>query len=205
MIVLKARSVRTDSLCNTSGWRRPFCVVAAILLAGVQGCMSLQGQHGAEPVIAPTIGAAQSFMLKGRLSVRVGQRLETGQITWARASHEEKLEIFTPFGSQVAEIVKTGSRVIMRKGEEIVGADSIAALTAELLGVPLDLDVIAAWTQGAGLVDGEMREVALANGDVWQVTAERFQIRSPYRFASRLSAVRGDIVVRLVIDQWQAS
>jgi len=202
--VLVAPWVRLDSMRSADALRRLSGATAAILLGIIQGCASLQGQHDVVAAMAPAAGTAQSFMLTGRLSVRVGQRLETGQLTWWRASSEEKLEIFTPFGSQVAEIVKSGSRVAMRKGDEIVAAESIAALTAELLGVALDLDVIAAWTQGAGLDDGKMREVSLANGDVWQVTAERFQSRGPHQFASRLSAVRGDIVVRLVIDEWQA-
>ncbi|MBL8523119.1 MAG: outer membrane lipoprotein LolB [Betaproteobacteria bacterium] len=142
--------------------------------------------------------------MKGRISVRVGQRLETGSVAWTRAEKEERLEIFTPFGSQIAEIVKNASvGVVMRKGGESVQADSVGELTADVLGVALDLDMIAAWTQGVGLVDGQAQSLSLPNGDTWLVTAERFQASGANRFVSRLTATRGDTVVRLVIDEWQ--
>lgn len=145
---------------------------------------------------------ARYFALKGRISVRVGQQLESGQITWSRLPTEERLGLFTPLGSQVAEIVGNRSGVVMRRGDETVSAQSIGELTADLLGVQLDLDVIAAWSQGVGLVDGETRTMQLAGGGPWQVTAERFQSSGGYQYASRVSATRGDTVVKLVVDEW---
>jgi outer membrane biogenesis lipoprotein LolB len=198
------RLIRLRLQRDSGLWGYFLCVSIMFLLGGLQGCTTLSGQREDGVAKGTAAGEAKFFTLKGRLSVRVAQRLETGQITWSRAANEERLEIFTPFGSQVAEIVRTGSQVVMRKGSESIVAESIGALTGELLGVPLDLDVIASWTQGRGLVDGETREISLVNGELWLVTAERFQARDAHRFASRLSAVRGDTVVRLVIDEWQS-
>jgi outer membrane biogenesis lipoprotein LolB len=63
---------------------------------------------------------------------------------------------------------------------------------------------MAEWAQGFGLRENESTEVTLANGDLWHVTAERYQASGDYRFASRVNAIRGDIVVRMVIDEWTA-
>ena len=149
---------------------------------------------------------APHFLLKGRISVRIGDKIDTGGFQWARRPDEERLEIFTPFGGQIAELVKGGDgRVTLRRDRQTVTAKSIGALTASVLGVELDLDAIATWVQGEGGVEeGVSSERRLANGEVWQVSAERFQYRDACRFASRLSAIRGDTVVRLVIDEWQA-
>lgn len=137
--------------------------------------------------------------------MRVNDRLESGQILWARLGTEERIELFTPFGNQVAELVKPkDSGVTLRRGREIDTAASMAELTLTLLGVPLDLDAMARWTQGIGLVEGVATERNFLNGDAWQVTVERLQPRGGHQFASRVSAVRGDIVVRLVIDEWRA-
>ena len=117
---------------------------------------------------------------------------------------EERIALFTPFGSQIAEVVKRADgRVTMRKDNETVAAESIEALTSSLFGVGLDLDAIAAWTQGVGLAEGVSTERKFANGMIWQVTAERFSMRTPHRVAGRVSAISGDTVVRLVIDEWQ--
>lgn len=185
--------------------RRRFCVTGVILVAGaISGCASTEATH----VESPSNGnysLAQHFLLQGRISVRVGDKIESGGIHWARRPEEERLEIFTPFGTQVAELVKPrDGPVTLRRDRETVAAESIGALTASVLGVALDMDAIAAWIQGDGAADGVPLERRLANGEVWQVSAERFQFRDAHRFASRLSAIRGDTVVRLVIDEWQA-
>jgi len=148
---------------------------------------------------------AKFFTMRGRISVRVGENIESGQIRWSKLPDEERLELFTPFGSQVAELVKvTNGRVTLRRDLETISAESFGELTLSLLGVPLDMDSIAAWTQGVGLKENESIEQQFGNGDKWQVTVERMQIRGVHRFASRLSAVSGDTIVRLVIDEWQA-
>lgn len=178
------------------------------MLAGVAtGC----AQYGAVPGAEPSGGEirkaafARYFVLQGRISVRVGDRIDTGNITWRRQSDEERLALFTPFGSQIAEILRQGTgRVQLRRDKETTFADSIDALTADVLGIALDMDAIAAWTQGAGLADGVQVEKRFANGEVWQVIAERLQVRNQHQFALRLSAFHGDTVVRLVVDEWHA-
>lgn len=184
--------------------RRRFYVMAILLLAEtIAGCGTTG--HGRAGVPPPASAAtAPYFLLKGRISVRTGDRIESGGIRWERGPAEERLEFFTPFGGQVAELVKRADGgVLLRRSQETVTAASMEALTASVLGVALDLDAIAAWIQGAGAIDGEMREQRLAGGDAWQVTAEQFQQVDAYRFAARLSALRGDTVVRLVVDEWQ--
>jgi len=179
-------------------------VTLAMLACGLVGCAQVT-QPAADPGAAMgSATAARYFVLKGRISVRVAQQLESGQISWTRLPGEERLGLFTPLGSQVAEIVSDRSGVVMRRGEETVTAQSIGELTGDLLGVPLDLNVIAAWSQGVGLVDGETRVMQMADGEQWQVTAERFQQRGGYLYAVRVSASRGDTVVKLVVDEWQA-
>ena len=143
--------------------------------------------------------------MRARISVRVGDKIDSGQIRWARLPNEERLEVFTPFGGQVAELVKvTNGRVTLRRDQETITAASIGELTSSVLGVPLDMDAIAIWTQGIGLRENESIEQRFGNGEAWQVTVGRLQTRGAHQFASRLSALSGDTVVRLVIDEWQA-
>lgn len=201
-------SVLSDSgrlMGSGLGCRRLYLVMLAALIGLFAGCGSLQSPGTAGVLPAEAVKQAPFFVLKGRISVRVGQRLETGNVVWTRTEPEERLELFTPFGSQIAEIVKAASSgVVMRREGESISAGSMGELTAQILGVALDLDLIAAWTQGVGLVEGQVRDIRLPNGEEWQVTADRFQLSGNNRFASRLSAARADTVVRLVIDEWQA-
>ena len=180
--------------------------VSVLLFASLQwGCSTLPEVR--PNTIVPTTPKAAYFALQGRLSVRVGDRLDAGNIRWSRKPDEECIALFTPFGSQLAEVIKRtdgNGSVTMRKDNETITAESIEALTSGVFGVGLDLDAIAAWTQGVGLAEGVSTERMFANGMIWQVTAERFSMRGPHRVAGRLSAVSGDTVVRVVIDEWQA-
>jgi outer membrane biogenesis lipoprotein LolB len=186
--------------------RRRFCIDCLYALAAVSlaGCASIDpaGVTATQPASA---SPAPHFTLRGRISVRVGEKIDLAQIRWARLPDEERLEVFTPFGSQIAELVRMpGGRVTLRRDQEAISAESIGELTSSVLGVPLDMNAIAVWTQGIGLNENVSSEQRFGNGDAWQVTVERLQARGPHRFASRLTASRGDTVVRLVIDEWQA-
>lgn len=183
--------------------RRCFFVCAALLaLASLAGCTTAQIAQSTTPIGDQPL--VQDFSLFGRISVRVNDKIDSGQIRWSRSAAEERVGLYSPLGPQVAELVsdRLARVVTLRQGKETVTADSVAALTQTFLGVPLDLDRMAEWVQGFGLRENEITERTLPNGDVWRVSAERYQSVGNFRFASRLIATRGDIVVRLVIDGW---
>ena len=191
-----------------AGLRRCFFAgIAAMALGSVGACTSLGAPASARSA-SPTgeTALAAYFSLNGRISVRVNDKVDSGQVRWQRSAGEERIGLYSPLGSQVAELLndKTAGTATLRQGQgtEITTATSVAALTQAMLGVPLDLDRLAAWVQGAGLRENEATDATLANGEIWRVTAERFQISGSHRFASRVVATHADIVVRLVVDEW---
>jgi outer membrane biogenesis lipoprotein LolB len=177
--------------------------VVCVTMLALAGCASVPAPPKATEATVSRL--AESFELTGRISVRVGDRLETAKIIWLRSPAMERLQLFTPFGSQVAEVVRNGSAdVTLRRGTDVTTATSIAELTESLLGAPIDTEEIARWVQGGGLTEDEVVEVLLKDGTKWQVTAEKFQTRLlPDRVVTRLLAIKGDTVVRLFVDDWQ--
>ncbi|MEO8386054.1 MAG: outer membrane lipoprotein LolB [Betaproteobacteria bacterium] len=147
---------------------------------------------------------AAQFSLTGRISVRVGDKIDSGQIRWQRSAVAERIGLYSPLGSQVAELVseKTAGTATLRQGKELLTATSVADLTQSLLGVPLDLDRLAAWVQGQGLLENVSVDIEFADGEHWLVTAEGFQAVGRYQFASRVIARNKDTVVRLIVDEW---
>jgi outer membrane lipoprotein LolB len=184
--------------------RRCFFVCAAFALNALVACTSVQMPPGAPTAAIGQSVLAQHFSLNGRISVRVNDKLDSGQIRWQRGADEERIGLYSPLGSQVAELFCDNRThvVTLRQSAETVTATSVQELTRTMLGVPLDLDRLAEWVQGFGLRENEMSEVALANGDIWRVTVERYQSSGRHRYASRVTAIKGDMVVRLVVDEW---
>lgn len=192
-------------------------VLLAVLMLGA--CSSLPPSQSA---VGRVTSEAQFFTLTGRLSIRQNDRLDSVKIVWSKDAREERLKFFTPFGSQLAELVKItpdGGRaeITLNNGNQITRAVSIDELTESVLGVALEVDQIARWIQGTGLTEDLPQDIRLRDGSVWQVTAERFQnAQDIYRYAARISAVKGahtavgahfvagDISLRLVVDEWRA-
>ena len=181
-----------------------FVCVAVVAMVTLSACTSLVAPRATSHVVVGEKLLAQHFSLYGRISVRVNDRIDSGQIRWHRNADEERIGLYSPLGSQVAELVsdRRTRAVTLRQGKETTSSTSVAALTMSLFGVPLDLERMAAWAQGAGLVENEVTDIAFDNGEIWRVSAERYQSVGNHQFASRVIATRGDIVVRLVVDEW---
>jgi outer membrane biogenesis lipoprotein LolB len=202
--------------------RGVFVLVMASLLA------ILLTSCATTPVVAPpaelkthdaNVVFLDRFVLKGRLSVRVGEKLDTARIEWTRestpnatssAETRESMRFFTPFGSQVAEVIAEKGKATLRRDKEIFEATGMAALTQQLVGVAINTDSLARWVQGIDL--DKAVPVTLSQDSTssdsqprkWQITAENFRpiTGAPgSRVAARINAIEGDTVLRLVIDE----
>ena len=80
-----------------------------VILFGLAGCAINPTGTPVGSVDSTAIAAAapyvDRFKLTARVSVRVADKLDVIKIVWSRHPPDEHLAIFTPFGSQIAEIV----------------------------------------------------------------------------------------------------
>lgn len=144
---------------------------------------------------APLAGVPAAFEVSGRLAVRQGDRSDIARLRWTRSAAGDLWVIASPLGNEVARI-ESGARgaTLAQAGAPTETAESFQALTERLLGVALDPQAIAAWLHGA---------TPSAAGD-WRVTVDETQRAGSVDLARRITAVRGDIVVRLVVDDYRA-
>ncbi|HEX9390570.1 MAG TPA: outer membrane lipoprotein LolB [Usitatibacteraceae bacterium] len=190
--------------------KRALAAMSLVLMAWLlNACETLPPANTASIANA---SVTSRFLLSGRLSIRAGERLDSVKLVWRKDQHEERLQFFTPFGSQLAEVSQIdGGIATLRQGKDVLTAESLGILTESFLGIALDTGEIGQWVQGVGLNDGEPRELRLRDGSIWRVTAERMQSAAVperpdtvFRYAARLTAVKGDITIRLVVDEWRA-
>ncbi|HXF80281.1 MAG TPA: outer membrane lipoprotein LolB [Usitatibacter sp.] len=137
-----------------------------------------------------------SFEVVGRLSVRTPERADIAKLRWTRKDATDVWVISSPIGNEVARL-ESGPRGthLERAGQPTMSATSFAELTENILGVPLDPDRVAAWLHGKALHD--------AAGD-WKVSVDETQQAGAVELARRITATRGDVVVRLVVDEYHA-
>jgi outer membrane biogenesis lipoprotein LolB len=161
----------------------------ALLLAA---CMSAP-----PPRALPELAAVPaSFELSGRLAVRQGDRSDIARLRWTHRPSGDLWVVSSPLGNEVARIESDGRGArLAQAGGPPREAASFADLTQALVGVRLEPAAMAGWIHGAG-------DSALP-GD-WKVTIEERQPAGSIEIARRISATRGDAVVRLVVDDYRA-
>ena len=134
-----------------------------------------------------------AFEMSGRIAVRNGQQNEIARLRWSHAPASDTWVIASPIGNEVARIESdaNGAR-LQQAGAAPQRAPSFAALTERLLGVALDPRELAGWLHGAA---------PEATGG-WTVTLDERQPAGNVEIARRISAVRGEVSVRLVVDEY---
>jgi outer membrane biogenesis lipoprotein LolB len=156
----------------------------------------LLGACAAAPQPLPQLESVPAaFEMSGRLAVRQGDRSEIAKLRWTRTRDSDTWIIASPLGNEVARIESTphGAR-LTQAGGPTENAPSFQALTQKLLGVALDPSLLAAWLHG--------QPPANAPAD-WKFTLDETQQAGAVRLAKRLTATRGDDVVKLVVDSYR--
>jgi outer membrane biogenesis lipoprotein LolB len=168
--------------------RRAAACAATLLLAA---CASVPA-----PQPLPELSAVpDSFEVSGRLALRQGDRSDIAKLRWTRERGSDLWIIASPLGNEVARL-ESGPRgaTLLRGGAAPETAESFESLTERLLGVPLDPKLIAGWLHGS--------TPDAAAGD-WKVTIDESQRAGNVTLAKRITASRGDVVVRLVVDEYR--
>lgn len=185
--------------------RIPLRIRCAAVLVLLAGCAQIAPREDGIPAAA----YVPQFELQGRLSVRDGQRGEFGTLRWQRTASSQRIVLLSPLGQTVAQLTQpSGGKAVLVANNETRTAGSLSDLTRDALGTPVPIDELAHWVQGHAYAPAASRAVAAAATQFqhggWQVEAENYRLIDGSAIAGRLTAIKGDVVVKLVIDEWKA-
>jgi outer membrane biogenesis lipoprotein LolB len=156
------------------------------------------GACASVPPIAPLPQLAAvpaDFEVSGRLAVRQGDRSDIAKLRWTRKGQHDLWVIASPLGNEVARLESdAGGATLHRAGAPSESARTFQALTERLLGVPLDPGEMAGWIHGA----------SPTGSGGWKVSIDETQRAGNVDLAKRITATRGDVVVRLIVDEYSA-
>jgi len=166
--------------------------LAAVLAMAAAACATVPEPKQPLPALS---GVPSSFEMSGRLAIRQDQRSDIARLRWTRTRGGDEWIILSPVGSEVARIESDAhGATLTRAGAPDEKAASFEALTERILGVGLDPRTLSAWLHGAA--------TSGAPGD-WKVTIDEKQRAGSVDLAKRITASRGDIVVKLAIDDYR--
>jgi outer membrane biogenesis lipoprotein LolB len=165
--------------------------VACLLALALASCATVP-----PPAPLPSLASVPAaFEMSGRLAVRQGDRSEIAKLRWTHRPGSDRWAFASPLGNEVARIESSpAGATLTQAGGQQESAASFAELTQRIIGIALDPATLAAWLHGG----------RPATAGDWSVTIEETQRAGEVDLARRINATRGDVVVRLVVDEYRA-
>jgi outer membrane lipoprotein LolB len=179
----------------------------------ISGCTSIPSSYEAVN-LGPLAAYRPHFELAGRISITNGQRGESGRLRWICTKEKQELALISPLGQTVAEISQFDNQIVMlRTAGETRSAPTFDALVQDALGATVPIHDIAYWIQG--VIDGQSGQATVNESDPagrpeklvhggWVISIEGYRRQGAAVVATRLHAIRGDTVVKIIIDEWTA-
>jgi len=158
---------------------------------------------------------SQGFRLEGRIAVRYGTESLSGKISWSHLKARDDVDLATPLGNQVAQLVRTPALATLTDSQKRVStAPDIETLTERQLGWRLPLAGLSLWVRG--IVVGPAETVQRdPKGRLEKLHQAGWQVEYTYDDASGSDLPRRLIMkyergaepleIRIVVDRWEAA
>ncbi len=147
-----------------------------------------------------------AFTIEARIYVRQGEKFSNARLSWQHQAERDEILVTGPFGQGIAELVRDAAGVRMTGADhkEIVARDW-NTLTEKIFGIALPLNEIARWLPAnvAGAENDALGHPVQAEEQGWHIAWPAYESDAANALPKALSLQRGDIEVRLKIDQWQ--
>lgn len=150
-----------------------------------------------QPTVLPELTSVPAaFEMSGRLAVRQADRSDIAKLRWIHERRHDLWVISSPLGNEVARIeADDRGATLQRAGSAPETAPDFRSLTEQLLGVGLDPRAMANWLHGP---------LGTISTGGWSVVVEEAQPAGAVSIARRIVASRGEVSVRLVVDDYRA-
>lgn len=156
------------------------------------------------------IAAIQQFSLRGKIGVQADGKGFSGQIAWQHQTDRDVLTLYSPLGSQVALIEKSGGKVTLTdsKGNTLT-EDNLQTLTEKTLGWALPLDGLTDWALGRPSTQPIQLQSRDPNGRLtklkqedWDIDYQAYLNHQNTVLPQRMHLRRVEANVKLVIESW---
>lgn len=164
--------------------------LAALLLSA---CAGLAPSFDSPSALGPPL---ERFGADGRISLRQGERSDHLRFRWDHTPQSDVVLLMSPLGQGLAELTRdaAGARLV-RPNQAAIAADDLPQLVRQVVGAPLPLEALADWLRGA-------RPALRGDAEGWRVVISDTSALRQHRLLRVLEASRGDVDLKLIIDDW---
>jgi outer membrane lipoprotein LolB len=210
------------SKCHQTKYRL-FWLVLALL---TQSCAQLTPQpvpqaHTANVRHFEGLKEIKLFQLQGRIGIQNAGQGFSGKIYWLHKPTQDTIDLFSPFGSQIARIEKTDEQITFStdQGDHTVAQDE-KSLMQKQLGWSIPIQALVDWSLGRTHQVSEKAEtINLISAsetqideqgrfksflqDGWKIEYQDYQHTQGYDLPSKLTLRKDDLYLKLIIESWE--
>jgi outer membrane lipoprotein LolB len=157
-----------------------------------------------------TLANIKSFSLKGRLGVVTNPRGFSGGIDWQHETTNDNIDVFSPVGGKVANIVKNPNGVTLTTQDgRSIKAQNAESLTETTLGWRLPLSGLSDWALGkptsskidASTWDDQGRLITLKQ-DGWDIEYQNYAENNGYFLPNKIILKSEKANLKLLVENW---
>lgn len=153
----------------------------------------------------------QNFAIRGRIGIQTNPKGFSGSLQWQHSPDADNIALFSPLGSQVANISKNASEItLIDAGGHNYSAQSAEALTQTTMGWSLPLTGLSDWALGrptkspikSKTLDAEGR-LAILEQDGWKIEYSDYLSHGIYTLPGKIFLKSDQLNLKLLIEEWQ--
>ena len=156
------------------------------------------------------LATIKSFSLKGRLGVVTQKQGFSGSIEWQHQQASDNIDVYSPVGGKIANIVKTADVVTLtdQKAHSIKAQDA-ESLTDMTLGFKLPLAGLSDWALGkptASKIDAvtwdEKGQLLKLKQDGWDIGYENYTEINGLTLPNKIVLKSDKVNLKLLVEKW---
>jgi len=180
--------------------------VAAVTLMVLAGCASTPPAATVRPLDARHM----VFTLDGRIAVKYDGEKTTAGVHWTHNADADDILMLAPLGMTVAHLQRDAHSATLEASGRHYAAQDSGELMQQVLGWYLPLSGLPYWVlalPAPGTAADFEREangrVNVLQQDGWAIRYTAYATPAANSLPLRMTLQRGDLEIRLVIDEWQ--
>ena len=181
---------------------------AAVMALALAGCTV--PPRAPEDVARPDAEALEQWSASGRLAIAAGTDGGSGSFDWVQDGATSRLDLRGPLGAGAVRLVVTPKTLSLADGSgRVLDADAARADLQARLGADLPWGHLRYWLLGlpapdvqATVLDQDAAPWRVIEQAGWRLAYDSFDAVSGLSLPKRLTAERGAVRVRVIVDAW---
>jgi len=182
---------------------------ASVVALALAGCAA--PPRAPEGVTPPDPAVLTQWTASGRMAVAAGNDGGSGSFDWTQDGTTSRLDLRGPLGAGAVRLVVTPETLSMADGSgRVLDAEVARAHLQARLGADLPWDHLRYWLLGvpapgveATIQDQDSAPWRVIEQAGWRLAYDSFAVIGGVNLPTRLSAERGPVRVRVIVDDWR--